>query len=176
VQPFGLQTVETGGLYLLVLTQVQIVIVRLVVQHHFVQLETVPQEMLQHTPALVLIVLVTLVHHFLALVFLVLAFPVHHLPAQDLLEGIAELGVGGALVVLQEIDSVELEIPVQHITKLETVKLGMLVVHGMLETATTTQMYVTQTMQLPVQVETVRVETVMQETVRVETVMQETVQ
>jgi hypothetical protein len=89
---------------------------------------------------------------------------VMHLLVQDLLEETAKLGVDGVLVVLQEIDSVELEIPVLHLIKLVTVKLGMLVVHGMLETATTSQMYVTQTMQLLVQMETVIQELVIQET------------
>lgn len=124
-----------------------------------------------HLPALLSAVLLGTVLH--------LAVP--HLLVQDLLEETAELGVGGVLVVLQEIDSVELEIPVLHLIKLVTVKLGMLVVHGMLETATTTQMYVTQTMQLLVQMETVmqetvpKTETVQVETVQVETVMQELV-
>jgi hypothetical protein len=65
---------------------------------------------------------------------------------------------------------------VVHLIKLVTVKLGMLVMHTMLETATVLQMYVTQTMQLLVQMETVMQETVLKtEIVVVETVQVETV-
>ena len=59
-----------------------------------------------------------------------------------------------------EIDSVEVEITVQHLTKLETVKPGIHVVPIMLETAITILVYAMQQMQLTVQMETVILEVV----------------